>query len=80
MLHGSFQPCRGPSHAVEDCLKNVFQPFDEIQYFSDQLIYILACEKARIAHETSQKSSVSEFSDGLISFQVFMIHTCKRSI
>ena len=41
--------------------------------FVDRIQYNSAYDKARIYHESSLKISVSEFSDGLTSFQDFMI-------
>ena len=38
------------------------------QYFLNKTAHILAYDKARIAHESSLKSSVLEFSGGLTSF------------
>ena len=64
---------KSPSYAVLDSLKYMFQPVDEIQYISDKIIHILASKKPRMAYETSPKRSVSKYSDGLISFQEFMI-------
>ena len=51
------------------------------QHFLDQIAHILVFDKARIAHESSLKSSVFAFSGGLTSFQNFMIFTpCNSSI
>ena len=73
IFHEPFQRCRRLSYAVLDWLNSMSQPFDEIQYFLDQITHILACDKARMAHERSPKSSISEFSGDSISFQDFMI-------
>ena len=43
------------------------------QYFVDPTAHISAYDKAEIDHESSLKSSVSEFEDGLTSFQDFMV-------
>ena len=52
-----------------------FNYLTKINVFLDQIAHISACDKAKIVHESSLKSSVSAFSGGLTSFQNSMIST-----
>ena len=68
-----FWLCRKPSYTSFDSQKSVFQLFDKSQFFFDRTANFSACDKAKIAHESSLKSSVFEVKDSFTSFQDFMI-------